>query len=84
MKASKGQSQPQIAAAAFLILCMVLGRSFSCRVLIMPQLSYVPSPEDQNNKSPLKTLDHSGSPVCPETVPPQPKKERLFEAAIEQ
>ena len=35
MKDSKGQSQPEIAAAAFLFLYMVLGRPFQHRVLIV-------------------------------------------------
>ena len=35
MKVSTGQSQPEIVAAAFLILRMVLGRPFSYRALIV-------------------------------------------------
>ena len=38
MKVSKGQSQPEIVAAAFLIRYMVLGRPFYYRVLIVTQL----------------------------------------------
>ena len=38
MKVSKGQSQPEIVAAAFLILYMVLCRPFYYRVLIMTQI----------------------------------------------
>ena len=34
MKVSKGQSQPEIVAAAFLFLYMVLGSPFLYRVLI--------------------------------------------------
>ena len=38
MKVSKGQSQPEIVAAAFLILYMVLGGPFQYRVLIVTQV----------------------------------------------
>ena len=38
MKFSKGRSQPQIAAAAFLVLYMVLGGPCLYRVLIVTQL----------------------------------------------
>ena len=38
MTVSKGQSQPQIAAAAFFILYLVLGRPFLYQVLIMTHL----------------------------------------------
>ena len=38
MKVSKGQSQPETIAAAFLILYMVLGRPFYYQVLIMTHL----------------------------------------------
>ena len=41
MKVSKGQSQPEIAAAAFLILHMVLGRPFLYRVLIMTFMTHL-------------------------------------------
>ena len=41
MKVSKGQSQPEIAAAAFLVLFMVLGRPFKYRVLILTHVSFV-------------------------------------------
>ena len=44
MKVSKGQSQPEIAAAAFLILYMVLGRPFEYRVLIVTQIKAVQVP----------------------------------------
>ena len=37
MKLSKGQSQPEIVAAAFLIPYMVQGRPFKYRVLIVTQ-----------------------------------------------
>ena len=40
MKVSKGQSQPQIVAAAFLVLHMVLGRPFFYRVLIVTQMAF--------------------------------------------
>ena len=39
MRVSKGQSQPEIAAAAFLILYMVLGSPFVYQVLIVTQVS---------------------------------------------
>ena len=35
MRVSKGQSQPQMCAAAFVILCMVLGGPFEYQVLIV-------------------------------------------------
>ena len=38
MKVSKGRSQPEIAAAAFLILYMVLGSPFLYQVLIATQM----------------------------------------------
>ena len=38
MKVSKGQSQPEIVAAAFSISYMVLGSSFVYQVLIMTQM----------------------------------------------
>ena len=38
MKVSKGQSQPEIVAAAFLILYMVLGSPFLYQVLTVTQL----------------------------------------------
>ena len=38
-KVSKGRSQPEIAAAAFLVLYMVRGLPFLYRVLIMAQVS---------------------------------------------
>ena len=38
MKVSKGQSQPEIVAAVFLIMYMVLGRPFQYRVLIVTHL----------------------------------------------
>ena len=40
MKVSKGQSQPSIAAAAFLILYMVMGRQFEYRVLIVAHVAF--------------------------------------------
>ena len=39
MKVSKGQSQPKIAAAAFLILYMVLGSPFLYQVLIATHMT---------------------------------------------
>ena len=39
MKVSKGQSQPEIVAAAFSIPYMVLGSSFVYQVLIMTQVA---------------------------------------------
>ena len=41
MKVSKGQSQPEIVAAAFLILYMLLGRPFEYRVLIAAQVNHL-------------------------------------------
>ena len=38
MKVSKGQSQPEIAAAAFVILYMVLGSPFLYQVLIVTHM----------------------------------------------
>ena len=40
MKVSKGQSQPEIVAAAFLILYMVLGSPFVYQVFIVTQLKF--------------------------------------------
>ena len=40
MKESTGQSQPEIVAAAFLILYMVLGRPFYYRVLIVTPVAF--------------------------------------------
>ena len=41
MKVRKGQSQPEIVAAAFLVLYMVLGSPFVYQVLIVTQVSFV-------------------------------------------
>ena len=41
MKARKGRSQPEIAAAAFLILYIFLGSPFLCRVLIATQMTFL-------------------------------------------
>ena len=41
MKVSKGQSQPEIVAAAFLILYMVLGQPFLCQALILTHLPFL-------------------------------------------
>ena len=49
MKVSKGQSQPEIVAAAFLILYMALGSPFLYQVLIVTQLS-VGSHESQTQE----------------------------------
>ena len=46
MKLSKGQSQPETAAAAFLILYMALGRPLYNRVFIMTQLDQKEGPSD--------------------------------------
>ena len=40
MKVSKGQSQPELVAAAFLILYLVLGSPFVYQVLIVTQLVF--------------------------------------------
>ena len=40
MKNGKGQSQPEIVAAAFLILYMVLGSPFVYQVLIVTQVAF--------------------------------------------
>ena len=40
MKVSKGQSQPEIVAAAFLLLCMVLGSPFLYQVLIVAHVRF--------------------------------------------
>ena len=42
MKVRKGQSQPEVVAAAFLILYMVLGRPFKYRVVIVTQMDFGP------------------------------------------
>ena len=41
MKVSKGKTQPELGAAAFLVPYMVLGYSFVYRVLIMTHLCFV-------------------------------------------
>ena len=56
MNVSKGQSQPEIVAAAFLFLYMVLGSPFLCQVLIVTQL--LPTPA-------LSTIPVRSSAVAP-------------------
>ena len=43
MKVSKGKTQPEIVAAAFLVVYMVLGSPFLYQVLIATQLGFVTS-----------------------------------------
>ena len=45
MKVSKGQSQPEIVTAAFLVLYMVLGRPFQYRVLIVTHMEIGVAPK---------------------------------------